>query len=83
MIILLRRNVSEPVRGRQTNNTAEIQAAERAISQAKSQGAEIVFLSCRCNILVALLVGSCYQWESYMNNVCNLDSRYRQTQREY
>ncbi|OXA56000.1 ribonuclease H1 isoform X2 [Folsomia candida] len=31
-------NISEPVIGRQTNNTAEIQAAERAIVQAKNAG---------------------------------------------
>ncbi|CAG7831859.1 unnamed protein product, partial [Allacma fusca] len=31
-------NVSEPVEGRQTNNTAEIQAAEKAVLQAKKAG---------------------------------------------
>ncbi|ODN03562.1 Ribonuclease H1 [Orchesella cincta] len=31
-------NISEPVEGRQTNNTAEIQAAERAIREAKLNG---------------------------------------------
>lgn len=35
---ILTRNISEPVSGRQTNNTAEIQAAERAIRQAKQNG---------------------------------------------
>jgi ribonuclease HI len=31
-------NLSEPLRGRQTNNRAEIQAAKRAIDQAKRRG---------------------------------------------
>lgn len=31
-------NISEPIEGRQTNQRAEIKAAQRAIEQAKSQG---------------------------------------------
>ncbi len=45
------RNVSEPVRGiRQTNNVAEIQAAERAVSQAKKIGktCETCSIATRC-----------------------------------
>ncbi|XP_003746993.1 ribonuclease H1 [Galendromus occidentalis] len=46
------RNVSEPLKGKPTNNRAEIQAATRAIQQAKEQGYEEVEIRTDSDFLV-------------------------------
>lgn len=45
MILLLSRNLSEPVRGRPTNNSGEIQAAIHALRLAKEQGLKKVCIN--------------------------------------
>uniref|UniRef100_T1JD66 ribonuclease H n=1 Tax=Strigamia maritima TaxID=126957 RepID=T1JD66_STRMM len=56
-------NVSEPLQGRQTNNSAEIRAATRAISQARDSGYREVTVNTDSRFLIDSTTKWMDKWE--------------------